>query len=628
MRLLFLDFESYYDQEYSLRKMTPAEYILDPRWETHMMAARWDDGPIEIIDGPDVQGFFSKIHAADTITLTYNALFDNCIAAWRYGFMPARMIDVMGMVRLLRGHVLKGVSLETTADYFHLPSKEHTIAKVKGMRRAAIMGQPALWEQYKDYCRRDVYLMAAIFYKLLPEMPPAQWKVMDLVLRAAVEPQFVIDYGMLMEHYQDVCDEKEILMKLANSDKDSLMSNDKFAERLTELGVEIGMKVSPSNPAIEIPAFAKTDEFMSDLLEHDDPQVQALAAARLGVKSTLEEKRSQRLLSIATLPWQGFGQVENAMPIPLRFAGAHTLRLSGDWKINMQNLPTGRGGKKTKLRLALKAPSGSKVVVGDVGQIHARLTSWLSGSPLLQQFRDKKDPYNNLATEIFQRPINRKLPSDEIEGQIGKGGILGLGFGAAAKKFYSMVIHAVRASGGDVEALKTVWTLELAEKAVRTYRRIERKTVDLWYRLDLILETAFAGKEGPVMLGPVEIGHGYVKGPSGLKMQYVVPEDFGGRDKYYLYAKRKHKIYGAAFLENIVQFLEVEIMQAAATRLAKRGIRFAGQSHDELAFVVRDEDVDKVEKIVVEELTRPPSWAPDLPLTASVNRGQSYGEAK
>ena len=69
-------------------------------------------------------------------------------------------------------------------------------------------------------------------------------------------------------------------------------------------------------------------------------------------------------------------------------------------------------------------------------------------------------------------------------------------------------------------------------------------------------------------------------------------------------------------------------MQAAAIRLAKRGLRFASQSHDELAFIVKDEDVEKAEAIIKEELTKPPSWGMDIPLTASVNHGQSYGAAK
>ena len=461
-----------------------------------MLGVKWDDGPVEIIEGPDVQAFFNNIDPKSTITLTYNSLFDNAIFAWRYGFVPARMIDVMGLVRLLRGHVLKGVSLETVADYFHLPSKGHTVVQAKGLHRAQLMGTPALYEQYRDYCRRDVFLTYAIFNKLAPEVPAPQWKILDLVLRAAVEPQFVIDTELLTAHYNDVIADKEELMRAANADKDSLMSNDKFAERLTELGIEPGMKPSPSNPEIETYAFAKTDKFMTDLQEHDDPQVQALAAARLGVKSTLEETRSKRLLSIAALPWMDYLGAHHLMPIPLRYHGAHTGRLSGDWRCNMQNLPSGRGGKKTKLRLALKAPAGSKVVVGDVGQMHARLTSWLSGSPLLQQFRDKKDPYNAQATIIFGRPINRKMPTDEIEGQIGKAAVLGLGFGAAAPKFYGMVIRAVRGSGGDVDALLKVWTLKLAETAVRAYRKAERPTVDLWYKLDLILETAFARAPG------------------------------------------------------------------------------------------------------------------------------------
>jgi len=303
MRLLYLDFESYYDQEYSLRKMTPAEYILDPRWETHMMGAAVDDGPVEIISAEAIPQFLSAFPYKETITTTYNALFDNCILAWRYGYVPERMIDAMGMVRMLRGHVLKGVSLETTADYFHLPAKGHEIAKVKGLRRAAIMGNPVLWAQYQDYCRHDVYLMRAIFNRLAPEMPPSQWKVMDLVLRAAVEPQFHVNVEMLEQHLQDVITEKERLLFECGANKDDLMSAAKFEQLLLDRGVEIEYKPSPSDPEIKVPCFAKTDQFMSDLQEHDDPQVQALVAARLGIKSTLEETRSRRLLAIAKLEW-------------------------------------------------------------------------------------------------------------------------------------------------------------------------------------------------------------------------------------------------------------------------------------------------------------------------------------
>ena len=41
-----------FDKNIHLRKMTPAEYHLDPRWETIMLGVKWDDGPVEIIEGP------------------------------------------------------------------------------------------------------------------------------------------------------------------------------------------------------------------------------------------------------------------------------------------------------------------------------------------------------------------------------------------------------------------------------------------------------------------------------------------------------------------------------------------------------------------------------------------------
>ena len=64
------------------------------------------------------------------------------------------------------------------------------------------------------------------------------------------------------------------------------------------------MKIS-QRTGRETYAFAKTDEGFKALLEHDNPYVQALAAARAGVKSTIEETRTQRFLDIASRTPQG-----------------------------------------------------------------------------------------------------------------------------------------------------------------------------------------------------------------------------------------------------------------------------------------------------------------------------------
>ena len=160
----------------------------------------------------------------------------------------------------------------------------------------------------------------------------------------------------------------------------------------------------------QIPAFAKTDQFMADLQEHPDPDVQALAAARLGLRSTIEETRSQRLLSIALLPWPNGKKM---LPVPLRYAAAHTHRLGGDWKINLQNLPSGRGGAKTKLRKALRAGPGEKVIVIDLSQIECRITAWLVGEKgLVRAIPGQEGPICRLGQE-------RVWPGSSAQGQPG-----------------------------------------------------------------------------------------------------------------------------------------------------------------------------------------------------------------
>lgn len=609
--------------------MTPANYILDQRFEAIILAGQIDSGEPFVIDGPNIPAFLSLFDPAETTTVTYKADFDNSILAWRYGFIPHRMIDALGMVRALRGHDMPSTSLEKAAEYFGVGHKGTTLASVKGMRRETIMGNPALWRNFQEYAKQDVRLMAKIYDILAPEFPASERRVMDLVLRTTIEPQFQIDVPMLEAHMRDVAAEKEELLAAAgNAAKGDLMSNDIFQTLLESHGVEIEYKDGKNGP---IPAFAKTDDFMERLSNDEDLEVQALAAARLGLKSTIEETRGNRLLSVANLPWQDTPLgMEHLVPIPLRYSAAHTHRLGGDWKMNMQNLPSGRGGKVTKLRKALIAPAGHKVIVADLGQIEARLTAWLCGQrDLLEAFAksDRKegmDPYARLACAIFNLAM---VAADSIERFIGKGGVLGLGFGCGRKKFFNMVIRQARSLGMDMDVLRAMWTPELAAKSVNIYRQVNTAITDMWQTLDFILATAWSGVGGVAKVGPVVIGEGYVALPNGMFMHYV-PLKGGGTDKRYKYGRETHKIYGAAFLENIIQALARIIAMNAAVRLANRGLFFKLQSHDELVFIVPDAEVDSAMKIIHSEMVKPPSWAPDIPLKASVGFGQSYADAK
>jgi hypothetical protein len=179
----------------------------------------------------------------------------------------------------------------------------------------------------------------------------------------------------------------------------------------------------------------------------------------------------------------------------------------------------------------------------------------------------------------------------------------------------------------DIKKLLEIWKPELAEKTVSIYRARNYNIKNTWYRLDDILKTAWCGLSGPVKFGPCVIGDGYVEGPNGLKMRYKVTST-DPKDLRYVYGKRSYHMYGAKFLENIVQFLARIIVMNAALRLWGRGYKFKLQSHDELVFIVPDDQVEIAKLVIKEEMIRRPSWALDLSLDAEIGSGQSYGDAK
>ena len=84
---IFLDFETYYDRTYSLTKLSPVEYILDPRWETLCCAVAIEHEPAFLLPQDEVQHFLRTIKTTYSV-ITHNALFDACILAYHYSYSP------------------------------------------------------------------------------------------------------------------------------------------------------------------------------------------------------------------------------------------------------------------------------------------------------------------------------------------------------------------------------------------------------------------------------------------------------------------------------------------------------------------------------------------------------------
>jgi DNA polymerase len=607
--IIVLDVESYYDrEEVTLRKLSPPEYIFHPRFHVTLLAAydiRWT-AP-QIIDAHEVADFLAQYDPATTMSVSHNALFDNSVFAWRYGWVPARMCDTLGLARALRTY--KRYSLGSVAkELFGFDSKGDVISKVAGLDVQGIKNQ-GLWPAYRSYAMQDARICMQIFLKLWPEFPPEEAVIQDLVLRAAIQPVLRANVPLLQTHLDELRKKKQRLLNDCGFERAALMSTAQFKEALESLGVVVRTKVSPAGR--EVPQFAKSDPLMQELLEYDATddediryQVQTLAAARLSFKSTLEETRTERFINIAQLPWKNGG----TLPVALRYGGAHTHRLSGEWSMNLQNLP--RDKTKSKLRQALTAPPGCKLVTADLSRIEARLVAVLARQDgLVAAFRNGEDVYAQFASVVFHRPINKR--DDPNERFIGKVGILSLGYGAGVTRFNQMVTQQARQYGIPLEGL---FDLQVAERTVNTYRSLFERIPATWRRLDQYLQRNInSGNTNPADWGPVKFSAGKITLPNTMTLRYQ---------------RNDQHLYGAKLLENISQALARIVLMQAGNRLAKQGLRWVLQAHDELMFVVPEADVNSAKNIILDEMVRPPLWMPELPLAAEIGVGDNYGELK
>lgn len=338
MKIITLDFESFWSQTHSLTKMQPMTYVMHPETEIISCSIKIDDGPTRCVFGEDkIAKLFERIDWTDAMVVAHNmSEFDSMILAWRFGVKPKMWCCTLAMARPIYAKTV-GLSLAKLGAHLcpelgEKGSLEATNTKGKHLKDFT----PEETKSMGVYNNQDTEICYGIFKKLAKLTPPDEFRQIDATIRMLVEPKFELDAPLLTSTLAEEKKKKHMMLldvatmvgayeagmtdeEAATAASKVLASAPKFSELLRMLNVEVPMKPSPSDPESGkmIPALAKTDQEFLDLQEHDDPIVAMAASARLGVKSTLLETRIEKFLEAGE-------QCGGLLPIPTRYYGADT----------------------------------------------------------------------------------------------------------------------------------------------------------------------------------------------------------------------------------------------------------------------------------------------------------------
>ncbi len=417
MRLVVLDFESYFrtkdteiEPSFTLSKMSTEAYIRDPRFQAHGVAIKWGtDHPARWYDPRQTEWVLKNEDWSDTFVVCHHCQFDGFILSHRYGIHPARLGCTLSMARLVLGNHLS-VSLEQVRKHFGMPGKSTSYSLFDGRHWDEITRD--VQERIAEGCCDEVESVWKIFHLLMQQgFPAEELRTIDTVLKMFTEPVLKADVDLLATIWEKENNDKQGRLDALGIAAADLASAEKFAALLRAEGIEPETKNGKNEP---IYAFAKTDDFMRGLLEHDSERVRTLAEARLGEKSTLMQTRA------ATLGWMAS---RGSLAVYLRYAGTGTLRVSGGDGANWLNFK-----RQSAMRRAIMAPDGFLLAPVDASQIECRVLHYLAGGPtepVIEKFRNKQDPYVDLASLFYKERIYKPKQGDprhdEMEAKRGMG---------------------------------------------------------------------------------------------------------------------------------------------------------------------------------------------------------------
>lgn len=665
-RRLLIDLETYSSEDIS--KTGVHRYVEADDFEILLLAYAWDESPVQVLDmtEPFSTKESAEVLAAivnpEVIKVAHNSAFERaCLTkytgrdlppeGWEDTMILAAMnglpmsLDAAGAALNLKDQKIK----EGTAliSYFCKPCKP-TIAN-GGRTRNLPEHAPEKWERFVEYCRRDVEVEQAIYYRLknypVTDFERKVWAVDARINERGVlidtelaEAAIAVDEAFTAEHAAE-------MQRLTGLDNPNSVAQ--LKDWLAAVGVECE---SLNKSTVKDLHDEATDHTVKRVLElrqllgkTSTTKYQAMtrAVCKDGrVRGLLQYygagrtgRWAGRLLQVQNLPQNHLSDIGTVREL-VRARDLETLELVyGSVPDVLSQL----------IRTALIAKPGHTFLVADYSAIEARVIAYLAGEQWrMEVFKNGGDIYCASASQMFHVPVVKHGENGHLR-QKGKIAELALGYGGGVNALIAFGADKMGLTDDEMQEIVTSWR-ESSPMIVQLWRRVEdaarraienpgrRVTVMRKYRdaARAAQNEALTGRGG---YSPDFLAGGAVctyfrdkdalrcKLPSGRILSYWQPgigEDgiqFMGQNQ----TTRKWestKTWGGRLVENIVQAYARDCLAVAMTRLDAEGWKICFHVHDEV--IVEAPDGSRWED-VAEVMGRPIEWAPGLLL-----RGDGY----
>lgn len=613
MKDIIIDIETF--SSVDLNKCGVYKYAASEDFEILLFAYSVDYEPVQVIDLANGETIPVEILDAlqnpNIIKHAYNAAFERiCISYWlaNNGMLPFNKDGIPAflgakgwqcdMVRCAylslpmslekAGAVLKldQQKMKEGKDlirYFCVPCKPSK--SNEGRTRNLPSDDPAKWEIFKSYNKRDVETEIAIEKKISKvKIPDHLWEEYEF-------DQQINDRGVLLD------------LKLV---KAAIQMDEQSKEKLLREITSLTMLENP-NSVVQLKSWLAERGFKVDslgkkevekMLEETPEEISKVLLLRLQLaKSSI--KKYQAMLNCAgkdrrarglfqfygasrTGRWSGrLIQLQNLRRNDLPdLEEARDLVKSGDYEAVEMLYDSVPDTLSQLVRTALIPHPGKKFIVADFSAIEARVLSWLAEETWrMETFASGGDIYCATASKMFHCKVEKHGENGELR-QKGKQAELACGYGGS--------VGAMKAMG----ALEMGMEEEELKPLVAAWREANPKIVEFWWNVDDAVKRTLRTRR-PQKMNRLrfryEMGMLFISLPSGRDLVYIKPRieenQYGSESVTYMGVginKKWERLesYGPKFVENIVQGIARDLLMVAMIRM--KGMRIVAHVHDEV----------------------------------------------